>query len=262
MHMQHASKHTTIIPKKGIYSVSGYCLSCRTIHGLPMDEAIHYGRELIHHFQQNKTIDLQPGSDSDPRLSTEYLFGKARGKMFGVLVCKDLSNNTKILRAFSGQYNGLWMVEGWMPPLFDLDTFNSTNVPGEKTIKALGTQLEACTPKSDEWRAIRIQRKQLSRELMQKLHAIYRLKNFHHNEASLFEAYSGTNGIPTGTGDCCGPKLLNYAAVNNLTPIALAEFYWGLDNKSGSKKHGRFYPSCREKCEPILGYMLCGLKRQ
>lgn len=260
MYMPHIPNHTTIIPREGIYSASGHCLHCQTVHGLPMYEALHHSRELIHHFEQKKTIDLQSGDDSDPRLSTEYLFGKARGKMFGVLVCRDAENTTQILRAFSGQYNGLWMVDGWVPPLFDVDTFNSTNMPGEREIKALGRQLEACTPKSEQWHAIRLKRKHLSRELMQKLHGIYRLKNFRNNEISIFNAYSGSNGIPTGTGDCCGPKLLNYAANNNLIPVALAEFYWGLDNKSATKKHGCFYPSCREKCEPILGYMLCGLK--
>ncbi len=28
---------------------------------------------------------------------------------------------------------------------------------------------------------------------------------------------------PSGTGDCCAPKLFNYAFKHNLTPISLAE---------------------------------------
>ena len=28
-----------------------------------------------------------------------------------------------LLHAFSGQYNGLWLVDGWVPPLFDIDEF-------------------------------------------------------------------------------------------------------------------------------------------
>lgn len=100
----------------------------------------------------------------------------------------------------------------------------------------------------------------MSRRLMLDIHAIYRLTNFRGRTETLFGAYSADGGIPTGTGDCCAPKLLNYAAVNNLFPVGLAEFYWGLDNKSGSRRHGMFYPSCREKCQPILGYLLCGLE--
>jgi tRNA pseudouridine32 synthase/23S rRNA pseudouridine746 synthase len=44
-----------------------------------------------------------------------------------------------------------------------------------------------------------------------------------------------------------------------LQPVALAEFWWGISPKSEIRKHGNFYPSCRGKCEPILGHMLQGL---
>ena len=99
------------------------------------------------------------------------------------------------------------------------------------------------------------------RDLMQQIHRLYRLKNFRGQEISLFSAYSGKNGIPTGTGDCCAPKLLNLAASRGLIPLGLAEFYWGRENRSKSRIHGHFYPSCREKCQPILGFMLCGLEK-
>lgn len=39
----------------------------------------------------------------------------------------------------------------------------------------------------------------------------------------------------------------------------MAEFWWGKSPKSEIRKHGSFYPSCRGKCEPILGHMLEGL---
>lgn len=98
----------------------------------------------------------------------------------------------------------------------------------------------------------------MSQELMQKLHAIYRLANFRGQTSTLFAAYINDGGIPTGTGDCCAPKLLHQAATMNLTPVSIAEFYWGKVNRSQSRHHGRFYPSCREKCWPILGHLLCG----
>jgi hypothetical protein len=65
--------------------------------------------------------------------------------------------------------------------------------------------------------------------------------------------------MPTGTGDCCGPKLLAQAAIEGLRPLGLAEFYWGRENRSGSRRHTTFSASCPEKCGPILGFMLCGL---
>lgn len=250
-----------------IVSTAGYCRKCGVIHGLPMGRAYHYCQQLIHHFQKNETIDLSYNEDSarrnepDPRLATSYLFGQARGKMFGVLECLDACGSTVILRAFSGQYNGLWSVAGWAPPLFDLTAFHITNDPVERRIKTLGTQMLNEEPGSESWCTIRQTRRQLSRQLMKDLHGLYQLHNFRNQIEGLVEAYSGTNGIPTGTGDCCAPKLLNLAARTNLTPVSIAEFYWGLDNKSNTRHHGRFYPSCREKCQPILGYLLCGVKR-
>ncbi len=64
---------------------------------------------------------------------------------------------------------------------------------------------------------------------------------------------------PSGAGDCAAPKLYQYAFLHRLKPIALAEFWWGAPPSSNSRKHKYFYPSCRGKCEPILGHMLEGL---
>lgn len=64
---------------------------------------------------------------------------------------------------------------------------------------------------------------------------------------------------PSGAGDCAAPKLLQYAFLNNLKPIALAEFWWGKSPGSAIRKHKHFYPCCRGKCEPILGHMLKGM---
>jgi hypothetical protein len=62
------------------------------------------------------TIDLFPGSSTpDPALATDYLFGPARGKMFGILEGHDQEGQQRFLYAFSGQYNGRWLVDGWVP---------------------------------------------------------------------------------------------------------------------------------------------------
>lgn len=64
---------------------------------------------------------------------------------------------------------------------------------------------------------------------------------------------------PAATGDCAAPKLLQYAYKNELSPITMAEFWYGPAPKSKVRQHGNFYPSCRSKCEPVLGFMLQGL---
>ena len=42
-------------------------------------------------------------------------------------------------------------------------------------------------------------------------------------------------------------------------PIWLAEIYWGKANRSGTRMQGIFYSPCQEKCQPLLGFMLCGI---
>ncbi|GGF66875.1 RluA family pseudouridine synthase [Wenyingzhuangia marina] len=64
---------------------------------------------------------------------------------------------------------------------------------------------------------------------------------------------------PAAAGECAAPKLLQYAFANNLTPICMAEFWWGTAPNSEIRKHGQFYPACQGKCKPILGHMLKGM---
>lgn len=62
--------------------------------------------------------------------------------------------------------------------------------------------------------------------------------------------------IPSGSGECAAPKLLQYAFVQNLKPICMAEFWWGRSTNSGDKQEGELYPPCQEKCQYILTHML------
>jgi hypothetical protein len=240
-------------------SAHGYCTHCKTEHSISSEKAQKVCLELMQILNEKKRIDLVVSDDqADPRFSTEYLFGKARGKMIGVLICKGQDTSEHILQSFSGQYNGIWEVDGWAPPLFNTDILLNISQDVEKKRKSLGRKIELQDPKSEKKSVLVKKRKSLSQNLMKDIHALYTVSNFSGESKPLETVYIG-NGIPTGTGDCCAPKLLNFAAEKNLTPVSLAEFYWGKENLSGTRKHGKFYSSCLDKCQPILGYMLCGL---
>jgi hypothetical protein len=239
----------------------GFCRRCGRDHWLGPGNTLHPSRELMRQLDRLGSINLfstQPGTVTT--LGTAPLFGPARGKMFGVLECLKPNGTTVILYAFSGQYNGDWLAYGWAPPLFEIDDFLTMTVDKEKQIKQLGREIDQCSPHSFNWLAQRKKRRLLSRKLMRDIHSLYRLSNFRGETATLEEAFTGRNGIPTGTGDCCAPKLLNFAAQNNLRPLGISEFFWGRENRSGGHRHGSFTSSCAEKCQPILGFMLCGLK--
>ena len=114
----------------------------------------------------------------------------------------------------------------------------------------------------DELQALKIERKQRSIQLQNELFDQYHFLNANTEIRSLRSIFEETpQGIPpSGAGECAAPKLLQYAFANNLKPIALAEFWWGASPKSEIRQHGQFYPSCKHKCEPILGHMLQGLE--
>jgi tRNA pseudouridine32 synthase/23S rRNA pseudouridine746 synthase len=101
------------------------------------------------------------------------------------------------------------------------------------------------------------QRKQLSRQLQTEMHAAYSLTNFYGQSLSLQQLLPG--GTPTGTGECCAPKLLHYAATHKLKPLAMAEFWWG-NSSIENKVSGEFYGACLERCQPLMGFLLSGLK--
>ncbi len=100
------------------------------------------------------------------------------------------------------------------------------------------------------------QRKLLSGQLQSQLYQVYSVTNFQGKSTSL-EQLMNEGQLPTGTGECCAPKLLHYAATHHLRPLAMAEFWWG--SSTANKKQGQFYGACRERCQPLMGFLLSGL---
>ncbi len=238
----------------------GSCLACGTNHSFHEGDARSHCLDLMQFLDQEKRIDLlATTSQADPRLTTASLFGEARGKMFGVMVCRAADGSERLLHAFSGQYNGIWEVEGWTPPLFNVAAYTRIYTDIEPRIKQLGKSLQLTEHGTAQWRDLSSQRRKISQQWMREIHALYTLSNFRGQQRLLADSFAGSGGIPTGTGDCCAPKLFNQAVKENLLPLGLAEFYWGRENASQTRKHGHFYPSCTSKCAPILGFMLCGL---
>ncbi|MCW8347096.1 pseudouridine synthase [Vibrio sp. ZSDZ65] len=55
------------------------------------------------------------------------------------------------------------------------------------------------------------------------------------------------------------PKLLQAAFLQNLTPLALGEFWWGAAPYEQIRQHKNVYPVCQSKCFEVLQHMLEGL---
>lgn len=112
-----------------------------------------------------------------------------------------------------------------------------------------------------ELTALRQKRKGMSDELQRWLFSQYRMLNARGESRDLCDIFSATVGRvpPSGAGECCAPKLLQYAYTHGMQPLCMAEFWWGASPKSEVRHHLHYYPACRGKCKPILEHMLQGL---
>jgi hypothetical protein len=242
-------------------SYSGFCQTCNKTHSLPSEKAIAYCYDLMAQLRAHCSIALfDQKENTDLRLTTANLYSSQGGEMFGILVCEDANGNEVILRAFSSTHNGLWNIEGWVPHLVSENDFMQIVEKGNLKIHPLTNLIQTLEKNSDDWKLKVEERKSVSRKIHAELFELYEVTNFKKEKRSLADAFTNKNGIPNGTGDCCAPKLLNYAAINNLKPISIAEFYWGRTSPSGDKIEGKFYSSCTDKCQPLLGFMMCGIK--
>ena len=202
-----------------------------------------------------------------------------QGKMFGVLVVQTPQGEIGYLAAFSGNLAGSNLHEFFVPPVYDLlnpdgyfkeeeARISSLNVILNE-VKNLNTPTEGTQILRDAQddinveiiEALKEERKLRSVALQQWIFRQFRLRNALGEEQDIYTIFTQTahRNPPAGTGECAAPKLLQYAYLNNLQPLAMAEFWWGNSPKGEIRRHGHYYPACRHKCEPILGFMLQGL---
>ena len=190
-----------------------------------------------------------------------------QGKMFGVLVYNDgmsataslndtaeLSNGVHFLAAFSAKLDGSYEHEGFVPPVYAMEE----------------EPIGRC--------------KEESRRLQRLLFANYNLLNGRGESKNLLEIFANEKPIvppdeffgkssiinykssigeampPSGAGECCAPKLLQYAFLHGLKPVALAEFWVGAPSKTEVRTEGAFYAPCSGRCVPILRHMMEGLE--
>lgn len=182
-----------------------------------------------------------------------------KGKMFGVLVVENKANEIGYLSAFSGKLDGDDFNNIFVPSLFDTSIDDYFLDKGMSELTVLCNQIdELKTLENTEDKVEKLIeiRKNKSNALQQKIFDQYIFLNRKGDKKDLyavFEEYS--NKKPAGgSGECAAPKLLQYAFQNELKPLAIAEFWWG--KTTPNRAHLNYYPSCNDKCKPILGYML------
>jgi len=223
---------------------------------VPHPLAVRAAQEL------QKTLHTQPWDHDFGLTSNREEQGK--GKMFGILVVKERHVAFGYLAAFSGKLNNGNSYPGFVPPVCNgqlpggfLDLGMQTIDDYNHAINALGTaSIHA------KKRAALIQaRRAHSNSLQDKIYDGYRFLNQAGLSKSLRELFKETHHTnpPGGAGDCAAPKVLHYAFQHQLTPLAMAEFWWGHSADAPQWRHCQYYAPCKHKCQPILQHMLAGL---
>ena len=173
-----------------------------------------------------------------------WMMGDGRGKRY------------HFLAAYSGLLAGRNDWPYFVPPVYDAQQPDGYFKTREREISLVAHQ----SPESS---------KEMSQELQAWLFHQYRLLNARGEVKDLVDVWQEYYCRPKlrqkyplppgGTGDCCAPKLLQYAYQQGLHPVCMAEFWWGATTKTELRHHLNYYPACRGKCLPVLTWMLQGL---
>ena len=229
-----------------------------------------FGVLIVTPLQLPRGGEQEPVQDAPPR-------GSQRGVSF--------------LAAYAGLLAGRNDWDWFVPPIFDAQQPDGHFKQTEAKISALNKEIEAlqaplCPPEGGKvpsnlssesessplrgdrggLLSLKHQRKQMSNDLLLWLFEQYNLINYKgevRNVVDIWRDYHNSPKLlrkfplpPGGTGECCAPKLFQYAFQHGLKPLAIAEFWWGESPKREIRHHFQFYPACNGKCKPILSWQL------
>ncbi len=186
-----------------------------------------------------------------------YDFRIQKGKMFGILVIQKQDNTYGYLGTISGKLPGSTTCNKFVPSVFDDSTDDFFINRGMTELTEIGNEIKKSTNQS-QIIELTERRKLKSFAIQQQLFENYRFLNSRGTEKNVLQIFESSShgNPPAAAGECAAPKLLQYAFENQLKPIAVAEFWWGNSTKSKEREHRKFYPACKNKCRPILEYML------
>jgi len=202
----------------------------------------------------------------------------SQGKMFGVLVVDappSHSHKYAFIAAFSGLLNSTNRIPYFVPPIYDLLPTDGHFQQEQARIETLSDRLKTSTEETERealYRERRQRSEALQNWLFTQFHCLNALgesSDIHHIFTDYYrtrmlhpenyEQHAHTHHIPGGTGECCAPKLLQYAYLHHLHPLCMGEFWVGTPTTGEVRHDGQFYPACESKCRPLLTYMLRGL---
>ena len=231
----------------------------------PQREAFETCKEMIHELEYGALVLKQVSKESVER--------SGQGIMLGAAICVDDQNKKVILKTTSGISKELVrevsslvsdVQEIFVPPVISSQQITQALNKNDKEIHELTEKINNLKQsrklpggkyqnQSNEESELCQKRLLLCNESLREVYNLYSFYKADGKKISLLDICK--NKLPpTGTGDCCAPKLLNYAFSHSLKIISMAETYYG--RETSSKKQGELYSPCDSRCALILPAML------
>lgn len=182
------------------------------------------------------------------------------GVMLGALVATDAAGNEVVLKAASGFSRALVPRFAddaiYVPPLVSPAQIAAALAANDDTIHALTARIDALADGTEK-DALLARRLALTQESVARVYALYAFRCADGSLRTLGDICADRCGgrlPPTGTGDCCAPKLLHYAFSHGLTPRSMCEVFYG--RNTPHKTNGLRYAPCDDRCGIVLPAML------
>ena len=190
-------------------------------------------------------------------VNQNYDFQTQRSKMFGVLVVQKKDGGYCYLGSVSGKLSDNVVFKKLIPSVFNESVGGFFIDRGMKELGEITIKMKS-SEKNVDVLSLKKERKQKSIGLQKRLFENYHFLNISGEQKNILEIFKqSSHGFPpAASGECAAPKLLQYAIKNQLKPIALTEFWWGSSMENKDREHKSYYPSCKNRCRPVLEYIL------
>lgn len=197
-----------------------------------------FNPELAHHYCISVCSKLDSGFlhlNQITRLSQERA---GQGVMIGTLVCTDGDNQRVILVTNSGISKQIALPDGkdsfsengiqfiLVKPVVSAESIDKALNKNDYEIHRLTDLIKKASGSEKELSDFKETRKKLCAESLSEVHKLYRFHTIDTNKIFTIENLMP----PTGTGDCCEPKLLDYAFSHNLRPLSMDQVFYSLNN--------------------------------
>ena len=226
----------------------------------PTDRALQICRRMLNELDSGSLSLVPVGRISEER--------KDQGIMLGAMLCRDSDGNEIELRTVSGLSKKLVPQKTddkiiYVEPIVPPQKIDEALLPNDKKIHELTDEINLIVQLEDKTQEqknrldeLKKFRTELTTQSLEKVFSLYSFKCIDGNTISLNQICTAKKIKlpPTGTGECCAPKLLHHAFSHNTQVLSMAEIYYG--NDSAHKQNGHEYPPCDERCGIILPFML------